>query len=210
MAEALAFEVAATVLGKLGSAVFQELCSIWGVRDELEKLEDVLMVIQVVMLVAEDQHMYNQEITFWLRKFKGVCYQVEDPLDEVEIEELRREVLGRGSTGRKVRHLFSSSNPLAFRVCMARKIKKAKEMLDEIATTESKFNLLKRRPVKNVVHGERETYSFVKTSNVIGREEDEKNIIHFLMNPTDGEDMHVLPIVGIGGTGKTSHAQLMF
>ncbi|KAK9003394.1 hypothetical protein V6N11_060958 [Hibiscus sabdariffa] len=70
-------------------------------------------------------------------------------------------------------------------------------MLDEIATTKSTFNLLEERPVKN--RGERETYSFVKTSDVIGREEDKGNIVKFLMNPTDGEDISVLLIVGIGG-----------
>ncbi|KAE8712436.1 putative LRR and NB-ARC domains-containing disease resistance protein [Hibiscus syriacus] len=210
MAEAFAVEVAATVLGKLSSAAFQELCSIWGVRDDLDKLKVVLMDIQAVLKDAEEQQMHNREITFWLRKLKDACYQVEDLLDDVEIEAQRRKVLERGTTGRKVHHFFSSSNPLVFRFRMARKIKKAKEMLDEIATTKSKFNLLERRPVKNVIHADRETYSFVKTSNVIGREEDEKSIIHFLMNPTDGEDIPVLPIVGIGGIGKTSLAQLVF
>ncbi|KAL4311818.1 hypothetical protein GQ457_01G032430 [Hibiscus cannabinus] len=66
-----------------------------------------------------------------------------------EIGALRRKVLERGTTGRKVHHFFSSSNPLAFRFRMARKIRNAKEMLDEIATTKSKFNLLEGRPVKN-------------------------------------------------------------
>ncbi|KAK8571843.1 hypothetical protein V6N12_027913 [Hibiscus sabdariffa] len=190
MAEALAVEVANTVLGKLSSAAFQEICSMWGVRGEVEKLKDVLMAIQAVLVDAEEQQLHNREITFWLRKFKGACYQVEDLLDEVEIEALRKKVLERGgSTGRKVRHFFSSSNPLAFRFRMGRKIREAKEVLDEIAINKSKFHLLEARPpVKNVIHRERETYSFVKTSNVIGRDEDKENIVQFLMNPTDGEE----------------------
>ncbi|KAK8548574.1 hypothetical protein V6N12_061485 [Hibiscus sabdariffa] len=186
----------------------------WGVRDEVEKLNETLMVIQAVLVDAEEQQLHNREITFWLRKFKGACYHVEDLLDEVEIEALRKKVLERGgSTRRKVRHFFSSSNPLAFRFRIVQKIKEAKEMLDEIAINKSKFHLLEGRPpVKNVVHGQRETYSFVKTSDVIGRDEDKKNIVHFLMNPTDGEgeDVPVLPIVGIGGVGKTALAQLVF
>ncbi|KAK8585669.1 hypothetical protein V6N13_050642 [Hibiscus sabdariffa] len=85
---------------------------------------------------------------------------------------------------------------------MARKIRNAKEMLDEIATTKSKFNLLEGRPIKNMIRGERGTYSFVKISNVIGREEDRGNVVKFLMNPTDGEDILVLPIAGIDALGN--------
>ncbi|KAK8682250.1 hypothetical protein V6N13_054642 [Hibiscus sabdariffa] len=70
MAEALAVEVAATVLVKLSSAAFQEICSMWGVRDEVEKLNETLMVIQAVLVDAEEQQLHNREITFWLRKFK--------------------------------------------------------------------------------------------------------------------------------------------
>ncbi|KAL4273613.1 hypothetical protein GQ457_13G025430 [Hibiscus cannabinus] len=180
---------------------------------DVEKLNETLMVIQAVLLDAEEQQMHNREITFWLRKFKDACYQVEDMLDEVEIEALRRKVLERESIGRKVRYFLSSSTPLPFRFQIVQKIKEAKEMLDEIAINKSKFHLLEGRPpVKSVIHGERETYSFVKTSNVIGRDEDKENIVHFLMNPTDGEgeDVPVLPIVGIGGIGKTALAQLVF
>ncbi|KAK8988044.1 hypothetical protein V6N11_065643 [Hibiscus sabdariffa] len=93
---------------------------------------------------------------------------------------------------------------------MARKIRNAKEMLDEIATTKSKFNLLEGRPIKNMIRGERGTYSFVKISNVIGREEDRGNVVKFLMNPTDGEDILVLPIAGIDGIEKNVLAQLVF
>ncbi|KAL4274047.1 hypothetical protein GQ457_13G025440 [Hibiscus cannabinus] len=119
----------------------------WGVRDEIEKLKDVLMAIQAVLVDAEEQQLHNREITFWLRKFKGGCYHVEDLLDEVEIEALRKKVLERGgSTGRKVDNFFSSSNPLAFRFRMGRKIREAKEMLDEIAINKSKFHLLEGRP----------------------------------------------------------------
>ncbi|KAL4297741.1 hypothetical protein GQ457_12G008810 [Hibiscus cannabinus] len=206
---AVAVAVAETVSGKLRSAAFQEICSMWDVRDDVEKLKDVLVD-------AEEQQMHNREITFWLRKFKCACYHVEDLLDEVEMEALRKKILERGGcTGRKVGHFFSSSNPLAFRFRMGRKMREAKKMLGEIAINKSKFHLLEGRPsVKNVIHGERETYSFVKTSNVIGRDEDKENIVHFLMNPTDGEgegeDVPVLPIVGIGGVGKTALAQLVF
>ncbi|KAK9005851.1 hypothetical protein V6N11_043271 [Hibiscus sabdariffa] len=210
MPAVFAANVAGKVLGKLGSSAFQEICLMWGVQDEFHKLKQVLIAIKAVLVDAEEQQARNQELTLWLEKIKNACYEVEDLLDEFEIEALRRQVLELGNTGRKVRNLFSTSNPLSFRFRMGWKIRKTNKMLDDIAASKSKFRLHETHEVKSVLHRERETYSFVKASDVIGRDEDKENIIKFLMNPTDGEDIPVLPIVGIGGIGKTALAQLVF
>ncbi|TYH23562.1 hypothetical protein ES288_A03G023600v1 [Gossypium darwinii] len=209
MAESFAFEIAGKVLEKLGSAAYERISLAWGVREEFEKLKQTLAAIRAVVLDAEQQQARNHELTYWLQKFKDACYEMEDLIDEFEIEALRRQVLKRGSTGRKVRHFFSGSNPLAFRFRMGYKIKKANEMLNEIAAEKAKFHLTEKHET-NVIHHERETYSFVKTSSVIGRDEAKQHLINLLMNPTDGEDIPVLPIVGIGGIGKTTLAQLVF
>ncbi|TYI34646.1 hypothetical protein ES332_A03G023000v1 [Gossypium tomentosum] len=195
MAESFAFEIAGKVLEKLGK--------------EFEKLKQTLAAIRAVVLDAEQQQARSLELSLWLQRFKDACYHVEDLIDEFEIQALRRLVLKRGSTGRKVRHFFSGSNPLAFRFRMGYKIKKANETLNEISAEKAKFHLTEKHET-NVIHRERETYSFVKTSSVIGRDEAKQHLLNFLKNPTDGEDIPVLPTVGIGGIGKTTLAQLVF
>ncbi|TYH23582.1 hypothetical protein ES288_A03G025300v1 [Gossypium darwinii] len=209
MAESIAFEIVGKVLEKLGSAAYERISLAWGVREEFEKLKDTLAAIRAVVLDAEQQQARRLELCLWLQRFKDACYDVEDLIDEFEIQELRRQVLKRGSTGRKVRHFFSGSNPLACRFRMGNKIKKANEMLNEIAANKAKFHLTEKHET-NVIHRERETYSFVKTSSVIGRDEAKQHLVNFLTDPTDGEDIPVLPIVGIGGIGKTTLAQLVF
>ncbi|TYI34671.1 hypothetical protein ES332_A03G025100v1 [Gossypium tomentosum] len=209
MAQSIVFGIAGKVLEKLGNVAYEGICSVWGVRKEFAKLKDTLAAIRAVVLDAEQQQARTQELSLWLQRFKDACYDVEDLIDEFEIEAFRRQVLERGSTKRKVRHFFSGSNPLAFRFRMGYKIKKANEMLNEIAASMAKFRLTQKHET-NVIHCERETYSFVKTSSVIGRDEAKQDLVNILMNPTDEKDIPVLPIVGIGGIGKTTLAQLVF
>ena len=65
-AETFVFNIAAKVLGKIGSPAFQEACLVWGVESDLNRLENTLSTIKVVLFDVEDQQFHNQELTVWL------------------------------------------------------------------------------------------------------------------------------------------------
>ncbi|KAG6742205.1 hypothetical protein POTOM_055495 [Populus tomentosa] len=186
MAEAFATEIAKSLLGKLGSCAVQEFRLAWGLEDDLARLEERLKAINAVLSDAEKQQSKNDRIRLWLHMLREVLYDAEDVLDEIECETLRRDVVKTtGSTSRKVRRFFSSSNKIAFRSTMGHKIKSIIDRLAEISSFKSEFNL-SEQPIDcgHVLHEETEmNRSFESFSGLIGRDEDKERIINLLAAP---------------------------
>jgi len=212
MEEIFAAEIAKSLLGKLGSFAVQEFRLAWGLEDDLARLEERLKAINVVLSDAEKQQSKNDRIRLWLHMLREVLYDAEDVLDEIECETLQRQVVKtKGSTSRKVRRFFSSCNKIALRLRMGHKIKSIIERLAEISSLKSDFNLSQQTiDCSHVLHDETEmNRSFESFSGLIGRDEDKERIINLLVAPFKVGDAHplVLPIVGMGGLGKTSLAK---
>ncbi|KAL5763516.1 hypothetical protein ACOSP7_019780 [Xanthoceras sorbifolium] len=206
MTEAIVSPIAELLLGKLGSLAYQEVCLIWDVKPDLLKLERTLKTIKAVLLDAEQQQLHNHELRVWLEELKDVCYDVEDVLDEFEIEALRWQVMvNQGSITQKVCTYLSWPKSIAFRFTIGHKIKEIRERLDEIAADKAKFHLTDRVDNRNVRREREMTHSFVFDSEIIGRDEEKKDIIELLIQSGDeDQNISVIPIVGMGGLGKTA------
>ncbi|KAG5086119.1 hypothetical protein JHK82_053516 [Glycine max] len=217
MAELFIFSIAESLITKLASHSFQEASRVVGLYDHLRDLQKTLSLVKAVLLDAEQKQEHNHELQEWLRQLKSVFYDAEDVLDEFECQTLRKQVLkAHGTIKDEVSHFFSSSNPLVFRSKMAQQIKDVSKRLDKVAADRHKFGLRIIDVDTRVVHRRatsRMTHSRVSDSDVIGREHDKENIIELLMqqNPNDdGKSLSVIPIVGIGGLGKTTLAKFVF
>ncbi|KAG4915883.1 hypothetical protein JHK87_053440 [Glycine soja] len=217
MAESFIFSIAESLITKLASHAFQEASRVVGLYDHLRDLEKTLSLVKAVLLDAEQKQEHNHELQEWLRQLKSVFYDAEDVLDEFECQTLRKQVLkAHGTIKDEVSHFFSSSNPLVFRSKMAQQIKDVSKRLDKVAADRHKFGLRIIDVDTRVVHRRdtsRMTHSRVSDSDVIGREHDKEKIIELLMrqNPNDDDkSLSVIPIVGIGGLGKTTLAKFVF
>uniref|UniRef100_A0A7N2LA91 CC-NBS-LRR protein n=2 Tax=Quercus lobata TaxID=97700 RepID=A0A7N2LA91_QUELO len=209
MAEGALSGVAKGIVGKAGDLVAQEIALIWGVKDEINKLKDTVSTISAVLLDAEAKK-HNNEVKLWLQRLKDPMFDADDLLDEISAEALRREVMTRDKKAKEVRIFFSKSNQLAYGLRMGHKVKAMRERFDALAA-DRKFHLDERSEEEQGRHKAREqTDSLVRAEDVIGREDDKKAIIESLLNPNVKENVSVLPIVGIGGLGKTTVAQLVF
>ena len=124
----------------------------------------------------------------------------------------------RDKKAKEVRIFFSKSNPLAYGHKMGQKFKAIRESL-VTAAEDRRFYLEERceeRQIEDVVIGREDDRArvhaqfLVRGEELIGREDDKEAIIESLLNPNVKENVSVLPIVGIGGLGKTTVAQLVF
>ncbi|XP_059450827.1 putative disease resistance protein RGA3 [Corylus avellana] len=95
---------------------------------------------------------------------------------------------------------------------MGHRIKAVRARLDEIATDRIKFGFNEHNRATQFEHMKRQdTHSFVHGEDVIGREDDKESIKKLLFDPNMNEkNVSIIPIVGIGGQGKTTLAQYVY
>ncbi|CAN6587300.1 unnamed protein product [Malus baccata var. baccata] len=220
MAE-LAFPLAAKLIERLRSIASEEICLAWGVQADLQKLGRTVSIIKDVLVDTQEKQARNGDLRSWLQQLKDVFLDAEDLLDEFECEALRRQVVRGSGTTRKVRRFFSRSNPVAFRLRVGHGIKDIRERLHELKEDKNFADLRTVHHHPHLGDHVREnmntTHSFVRASEVIGRETEKNKIVDLLMIQGDDHqggdnerNVSVIPIVGLGGLGKTTLAQSVY
>ncbi|KAL7122604.1 hypothetical protein ACP275_01G054700 [Erythranthe tilingii] len=204
MAEALV----QIVLENLSSLIQGEIGLILGVDEEMNKLFSTLTTIQSVLEDAEMKQLESRPIQNWLLKLNDLTYEIDDILDECATELSKLEHKNGAKSSRY------SLKKILFRHKIGRRMKQVTERLDAVAAERAKFHLREmaiERPIE--FSATRETGSILNESrHIYGREEDAEKVVDILVNQvvSDNQEISVLPIVGIGGLGKTTLAQLVY
>ncbi|WJZ83982.1 hypothetical protein VitviT2T_003618 [Vitis vinifera] len=203
MAESLEHVVPDLVLEKLDSLLAQGigLEKRLDVGSELKLLRATLSTIQDLVLVAEGQPTQKtegSELGIWLYDITQAMDSMPSLLDELQLEVLGRKAAQRtrpGSIKREVRSLFSRSNLLASTISH---IKEVRMKLEKIASQKPNFNstVYAKRVVDMHVRP-RHVDMYVKprkrgmaqfsigATDIIGRDQEKKNIIQLLMHSGD-------------------------
>ncbi|TYI29618.1 hypothetical protein ES332_A05G329300v1 [Gossypium tomentosum] len=176
----------------------------------LNKLKPTLMSVKAVLDDAENKQITNPNVKSWTDELKNVVYDAKDLLDEISTEALRNKIESEYQTTpmKQVSSFFSSFNP--FKDGMQSKLEEVLGRLDYLLNQTQILGLKENYKGEKAFQRTPAT-SLVDESDVYGRD-DEKEEIMKLLDPQNLSEnqIAVIPIVGMGGLGKTTLAQLIY
>ncbi|XP_048231805.1 putative disease resistance RPP13-like protein 1 isoform X2 [Ricinus communis] len=188
------------------------------VLDELKKWDRLLNKIYAFLDDAEEKQMTNQSVKVWVSELRHLAYDVEDILDEFDTEARRRRLLAEATP--------STSNLRKFipACCVGMNPRTVKFNAEVISMMEKITvrleDIIKEKDIMHLEEGTRgrisrvrersATTCLVNEAQVYGREENKKAVLRLLKAKTRSSEISVIPIVGMGGIGKTTLAQLVF
>ncbi|KAF3947849.1 hypothetical protein CMV_026076 [Castanea mollissima] len=184
---------------------------------DLKKWRTTLLKIRAVLDDAEEKQMTSRLVKIWLVELEDLAHDADDILDEFATEVLRRKLNAEPRTS-KVRKFIPACcvgfNPssVMFNANMRSKIEDIDTRLQNIVTDMNGLGLIestgrRTRTTRSWVP----TTSLVNEGHVYGRDEDKKALIDLLLShELSDAQLSVIPIVGIGGLGKTTLVQLVY
>ncbi|XVF82294.1 hypothetical protein PTKIN_Ptkin16aG0034600 [Pterospermum kingtungense] len=195
------------LLNKLFSSELLQFPSEDQIQKELDKLKKELQEIRKLLDDAEERQLKDSSVKSWLSDLQNLAYDVDDIVDELETEASRRKLMERRGSSSKRRKLIT--DPLTDRVMMS----KIKDITAKLKDLEPRRNQLQLKmidcPKSNRVKERQQPTSLEIETHVYGRDKDKETILELVFK-SDDEGSFVIPIVGMGGIGKTTLAQLVY
>uniref|UniRef100_A0A0D9V0U4 Uncharacterized protein n=1 Tax=Leersia perrieri TaxID=77586 RepID=A0A0D9V0U4_9ORYZ len=200
----------AMVNRQVSNYLLQQYQELDGMEEQLTILERKLPAILDVIVDAEEQGTHRPGVSAWLKALKSVAYKANDIFDEFKYEALRREANRRGYYGNLSINLVLANNPLVFRYRMSKKLRKIVRSIEVLVADMNAFGF-KYRPQMPTSKQWRQTDSIIIDSeNIVSREEEKQHIVNLLLANGTNRNAMVLPIIGMGGLGKTTFAQIIY
>ncbi|XP_060960164.1 putative disease resistance protein RGA4 [Cannabis sativa] len=207
------------VLEQLASFTNRQIEQQWslvrsGVEEKVENLSNNLEDIQMVLVDADKRQIVDASVKRWLDKLKVVSYEIETTMYE-------------WNTAIALRSNLKLFDKVCFFTlpCLHRnhvhrhglhrrvglKIEKLNEKLDRISNEKERYTFRTAIEYESYRSNNTITTSFVDVSKVCGRDVEKKILIDKLLNDDENNNgNNIIPLVGMGGIGKTTLAQLVY
>lgn len=177
------------------------------------KCEKMLETINEVLDDAEDKQLDGDHLVKrWLDNVRDLAYDLEDLLDEFEIEAAQAKSEAESSTSRgqlkRKFPFFSRPRSLASQAKLLEIVNRFEEIIKRKSLLSLRKNVVDRSHYTN----ERLPSTSLPETQFFGREKEEEQILELLTGEAKNGNttLSIVPIVGMGGIGKTTLAQRLY
>ncbi|KAH6795142.1 hypothetical protein C2S52_005619 [Perilla frutescens var. hirtella] len=217
MAEATVSAVVELLLSTLKDQIQSEIQLVSGVDKELEGLSEELNTIRNVLDDADKKQFTDKTVKDWLSKLEQTLHQMEDVLEEWNYAILKHKIKSESPNNQTVCSFIPSScfcfKKLAVRHDIANKVQDLKSKLDKILKEKVRYSFDISQPKSD--HSPAPSWrvqstSLIDLAQVQGRDDIRDDLVIKLSGSHEGSGYRILSIVGGGGLGKTTLAQLVY
>ncbi|KAH7547387.1 hypothetical protein FEM48_Zijuj01G0304300 [Ziziphus jujuba var. spinosa] len=214
MIETLVSAVVDVAVEKAASFLTEEFLAFTHVKEEVEKLENLLKEINPRLKYVEQNLLTSSssegEITsMWLEKLRIAAYDAQDLMDcwatELHLRKIKTQV-------QRLHSPFGSTSYF-FQYGISDELREIVPRLERILKGIRQDHQLAHAITDNKSRRNSSPEAGSLSNNlVVGRENDIENVIKLLIpdgGASDGSDISVIPILGMGGVGKTTLAQIV-
>ncbi|KAL8238621.1 hypothetical protein R6Q59_015188 [Mikania micrantha] len=216
MAEVVVSALLRGLFEKLASTALKNIALYMGIDAEINKLPRSLTKIQGLLADASRKDITNRFVKRWLNDLQHLAYEIDDVLDDLATDAMEKELSSESGTfSRKVRKLIPN--------CCT-KFPKNTEMLSKLDSINAKLQELYKEKAdlglsvtntpspRNYNKNRRFQSSVFDPSRIVGRQAEKEALVQQLLQD-DGpshQNFGIVPILGMGGVGKTTLAKLLY
>nr|AAT40545.2 Plant disease resistant protein, putative [Solanum demissum]ABV29181.1 disease resistance protein R3a-like protein [Solanum demissum] len=181
----------------------------------LKKLRMTLLGLQAVVSDAQNKQASNPYVSQWLNEIQDAVDGAENLIEEVNFEALRLKVEGQHQN---FANTISNQQVSDLNRCLSDDFfPNIKEKLeDTIETLEELEKQIGRLGLREYLDSgkqdnRRPSTSLVDESDILGRQNEIEELIdRLLSDDANGKNLSVVPVVGMGGVGKTTLAKAVY